>query len=76
MKIGFKQNNNLITINLKRRFLMREAQFTKSITIALSPEVYKQVKAISDNCKISMAEWFREMTKDTLDKIKEHLQND
>jgi len=39
---------------------MREAKFTKPITIYVSKETYQKVKAITDEKKISMAEWFRE----------------
>ena len=38
---------------------MKEAQFTKSLTVALTPEVYKEIKKITDEQKISMAEWVR-----------------
>ena len=41
---------------------MREAKFTKPITIYVSKETYQKVKAITDEKKISMAEWFREAT--------------
>ena len=41
---------------------MREAKFTKPITIYVSKETYQKVKAITDERKISMAEWFREAT--------------
>ena len=38
---------------------MREAKFTKSVTAAVTPELYDQIKKITDSEKISMAEWFR-----------------
>ena len=38
---------------------MREAKYPKAITIALSPEVYSEIKEITDRQRISMAEWFR-----------------
>jgi len=38
---------------------MRHAQFTKALTIALSPEVYDVLKEISDADRISMAECVR-----------------
>lgn len=39
---------------------MREAKFTKPISIALSPKMYDTVKTITDEEKISMSEWFRD----------------
>ena len=49
---------------------MKTAQFTKPLTIALHPEVYEQMKLITDERKISIAEWIRE----TVDSVlKKHL---
>ena len=45
---------------------MREAQFTKPISIALSPEMYDTVKRITDEGKISMSEWFRDAAEKSL----------
>jgi len=39
---------------------MREAKFIKSVTAAITPELYNQIKKITDGKKISMGEWFRE----------------
>jgi len=38
---------------------MREAKFTKSLTVALSVEDYQKIKEITDDEKISMAQWVR-----------------
>ena len=38
---------------------MREAIYTKSITIALQPDVFRKIKEITDREKISIGEWFR-----------------
>jgi len=38
---------------------MREACFTKALTVAFSPEIYLKIKEITDRRKISMAEWVR-----------------
>lgn len=38
---------------------MREAKYPKAITIALSSEVYSEIRGITDREKISMGEWFR-----------------
>jgi len=38
---------------------MRQAKFTKPLTIALSPEVYNVLKEISDADRVSMAECVR-----------------
>ena len=39
---------------------MRKSQFTKALTIALPPEHYEQIKQITDDRQVSMAEWVRE----------------
>ena len=38
---------------------MKRAVFTKSLSFALQPEVYDQIKAIADEQQISMADWVR-----------------
>ena len=38
---------------------MREAQFVKSLTVALPVDVYEKIKQITDDEKISMAQWVR-----------------
>ncbi len=38
---------------------MKEAQFTKGLTIALPSDVYSKIRTITDARKISMAEWMR-----------------
>ena len=40
---------------------MREAKFTKSLTVALPIDVYQKIKQITDNEKISMAKWVRKV---------------
>ena len=39
---------------------MREAKFTKSLTVALPIDVYQKIKEITDDEKISMAQWVRQ----------------
>jgi len=39
---------------------MKQAVYTKSLTIAVSPEQYAQIKGITDEKHISMGEWVRE----------------
>ncbi len=38
---------------------MREAKFVKSLTVALPIDVYQKIKEITDDEKISMAQWVR-----------------
>jgi hypothetical protein len=38
---------------------MKEACFTKALTVAFSPEIYFKIKEITDAKKISMGEWVR-----------------
>ena len=38
---------------------MKQAVFTKSLSFALRPEAYGQIKAITDENKTSLADWVR-----------------
>jgi hypothetical protein len=38
---------------------MKQAIFTKSLTISIPPEQYEQIKEITDQGRISMGEWVR-----------------
>ena len=49
---------------------MKEALFTKSLTLALSPEVFTEIKKITDDEKISMAEWVRDAVETALENMK------
>ena len=40
---------------------MREAKFTKSLTVALAIDDYQKIKEITDDEKISMAKWVRKV---------------
>ena len=46
---------------------MREAQFVKSLTVALSADVYQKIKEITDDEKISMAKWVRKAINQALE---------
>ena len=39
---------------------MRKAEFTKSLTVAVSVDVYQKIKQITDDEKISMAQRVRQ----------------
>jgi hypothetical protein len=39
---------------------MKKAQFTKALTVALCPDVFERIRAITDKREISMADWVRE----------------
>ena len=39
---------------------MKHAFFTESLTIAIAPEQYEQIKEITDQGRISMGEWVRD----------------
>jgi hypothetical protein len=39
---------------------MRKSQFSRPLTIALPPDHFDQVKRITDDQQISMAQWVRE----------------
>jgi hypothetical protein len=38
---------------------MKTAIFTKALTVPLSKEIFQQIKEITDQQRISMAEWVR-----------------
>jgi hypothetical protein len=38
---------------------MKEACFTKALTVAFPPEIYLRIKEITDQKKSSMGEWVR-----------------
>ena len=39
---------------------MRKSQFSKALTIALPPDHFEQIKQITDEQQISMAQWVRD----------------
>lgn len=39
---------------------MRKSQFSRPLTIALPPDNFEQVKRITDDLQISMAQWVRD----------------
>ena len=57
---------------------MKQAVFTKSLSFALRPEAYDEIKAITDEKKISLADWVREAVDAALAKNihPEKLKND
>jgi len=48
---------------------MKTAQYIKALTVALRPEVFDQVKKITDDKKISMADFVREAIEAALKQI-------
>ena len=49
---------------------MKQAIFTKSLTISMPPEQYEQIKEITDQCRISMGQWVRDAVAAALNNIK------
>jgi hypothetical protein len=45
---------------------MREAKFTKPLSMAVQPELYRKIKKITDEERISIAEWFRRVAEKAL----------
>ena len=39
---------------------MKTAQYTKSLTVSMRPEVFDQIKQITDVRQISIGEWIRD----------------
>jgi hypothetical protein len=48
---------------------MKQAVFTKSLSFALRPEAYDEIKAIADEQKISMADWVRAAVDSAMKKV-------
>jgi predicted HicB family RNase H-like nuclease len=48
---------------------MKTARYTKSLTVSLRPEVYDQVKQITDEKHISIGEWVRDAIETALSTI-------
>jgi metal-responsive CopG/Arc/MetJ family transcriptional regulator len=38
---------------------MKVAQYTKSTTVSMQPELFDKIKRITDEQKISISQWFR-----------------
>jgi hypothetical protein len=58
--------------------VMKQAQYTKSLTISMPPEHYEQIKQITDEQQVSIAEWVREAVAAALatNQPKEDITND
>jgi hypothetical protein len=57
---------------------MRVRQFTNSLSVALSPDHWEQIKEITDKQQISMSQWVREAVAAALEKFQqeEDITND
>ena len=51
---------------------MKTALYTKSLTVSLRPEAYEQIKAITDEKRISMADWVRAALDDAIVTIEQN----
>jgi predicted HicB family RNase H-like nuclease len=47
---------------------MKTATFTKSLTVSLRPEVFDQIKQITDENQISIGQWVRDAVELALEK--------
>ncbi len=54
---------------------MKQAVYTKSLTIALSPAQYAQIKGITDEKDISMGEWVRDALEAALSNLQQKGDN-
>jgi hypothetical protein len=50
---------------------MKTAQYTKSLTVSLRPEVYDRIKRITDEKHISIGEWVRDAIETALSTIQQ-----
>jgi hypothetical protein len=57
---------------------MKLRKYTQGITIFTTPEMYHEVKRVSDELEVSLSELFREMISQYLDRrqINQHETND
>ncbi len=56
---------------------MRKPKFTKAITIVFPPDLYQEVKRITDEQEISVSHWFRDVAGTALNTSAEkETQND
>jgi len=55
---------------------MKQAVFTKSLTISIRPESFDLIKEITDVERISISEWFRAAAECYLTISKKEKQND
>ena len=62
--IAFKQ------IHQEEDFIMRTRQFSKSLSVAMPPEHFEQIRQITDDEQISIAEWVRDAVAAALNNIK------
>ena len=46
---------------------MREARFVKSLTVAVTVDVYQKIKELTDDEKISMTRWVRRAVNQALE---------
>ena len=54
---------------------MRKAQFSKSLTVAMRPETFQQVKEITDQQDTSMADFVRFAVETALSALNEKEEN-
>ena len=50
---------------------MKTAQYTKSLTVSLRPEVFEKIKQITDERQTSIGEWVREAIEIALSTIQQ-----
>ena len=55
---------------------MKEALYTKILTIALQPAVFRKIKEMTDRERISIGEWFREAAERALVKSNDMEEQD
>ena len=55
---------------------MKEAVFTKSISINMAEDTFETIKKITDLQRISISEWFRQIANNALKTEQEEPSND
>jgi tartrate dehydratase alpha subunit/fumarate hydratase class I-like protein len=69
-KLIQKQISIDLQSNHKEDFIMRKSQFSQPLSVALPPDHYDQIKQITDDEQISMAQWVRQAVAKALNNIK------
>jgi len=65
-----KENHLSFKSKATGEIIIKTAQFTKSLTVSLGPEVFKKIEQITDANRISMGEWVRVAVEAALEKVK------
>jgi hypothetical protein len=55
--------------------IMKTAQYTKSLTVSLRPEIFEKIKQLTDERQTSIGEWVRDAIETALSTIQQKEDN-